>query len=162
MEEGEDFTGGPGGANIIYSLSPLKDCEDKIVGMLYVGIPETPFTEMKNASRNRFLLIGGISLVVALAVALKFSSGITSPIDQIVKAMKKAEEGVLNQKIEIARRDELGQIGESFNAMLAGIKSMAETVGGMSNRVAASADIFPPRRRVMPLWVRLPARQARV
>jgi methyl-accepting chemotaxis protein len=142
LDEGEAFSGRALVVDSYYitSYMPLRDYDNEVVGMLYVGIPEAPFVAMKNASRNRFLLIGCLSLIVALGVAFKFSQGITEPINRIVKGMKDAENGVLNQQVNIARQDEIGQIGESFNAMLAGLKEMVETLQGISGKVAASAE----------------------
>lgn len=119
----------------ITSYLPLKDHDKKIVGMLYVGTPEAPFVKAKNANRNRFLLIGALSLAVALGVAFKFSQGVTSPLLQIMNSMKNAAGGALNQEVEIKRQDEIGQIGNGFNAMLAGLKEIVQTMQQMSEKI---------------------------
>lgn len=122
----------------ITSYLPLRDYDKKVVGMLYVGTPEAPFVLAKNANRNRFLLIGALSLIVALAVALKYSQGVTKPLLSIMHSMKNAAGGALNQEVQIQRQDEIGQIGDGFNAMLGGLKEIVKTMQQMSENITVS------------------------
>lgn len=123
----------------ITSYLPLQDYNKEVVGMLYVGIPEAPFVEAKNASRNRFLLIGALSLVVALGVSLRFSKGITNSLNEVVDGMRKvAYTGSLDQEVVIQREDEIGKIGRGFNIMLASLKNTVQTMQQMSEKITLS------------------------
>lgn len=125
----------------ITSYLPLKDHDKKIVGMLYVGTPEAPFVKARNANRNRFLLIGALSLALALGVSLKFSRGITSPLAQIVSSMRKvAYTGALNEEVDIQREDEIGKVGKGFNLMLASLKETVGTMQQMSEKISLSTE----------------------
>ena len=125
----------------ITSYLPLKDHDKKVVGMLYVGTPEAPFVKAKNANRNRFLLVGALSLAVALGVSFKFSQGVTSPLLEIVNGMRKvAYSGALNQEVEIQRQDEIGKIGKGFNIMLASLKETVQTMQQMSEKITLSTE----------------------
>ena len=141
LEEGGTFSGYAyeGGESYITAYLPLTDYRREVVGMLYIGIPEAPFIEVMNANRNRFLLIGGLSLLVAVGVALQFSNGLTKPLRQMVDAMQEVEKGNLSRGIDVTRKDEIGQIGTSFNAMLSGLKEMVETLRSTAKKVADSA-----------------------
>lgn len=140
LGEGRIFSGTAyeHGESCITAYSPLKDCNDEVVGMLYLGVPEAPFTAVKNANRNRFLLIGGLSLTIALGVAFQFSRGLTHPLMQMIDVMREVEGGNISREINNTRGDEIGKIGSSFNAMLAGLREMVETLRGTSQKIAGS------------------------
>ncbi|NMB35658.1 MAG: methyl-accepting chemotaxis protein, partial [Firmicutes bacterium] len=122
--------------NYITSYLPLRDHDKEVVGMLYVGIPEAPFIKTKDANRNRFLLIGALSLVIALGVALKFSKGITDPLNMIVNRMRNvAYTGALDQEVKIEREDEIGKIAKGFNIMLGSLKDTLHTMQEMSEKI---------------------------
>ncbi|HHT46380.1 MAG TPA: methyl-accepting chemotaxis protein [Firmicutes bacterium] len=140
LGEGRTFSGTAyeHGERHITAYRPLRDCNDEVVGMLYLGVPEAPFIAVKNANRNRFLLIGGLSLIIALGVAFQFSRGLTNPLMQMIDVMREVEGGNLSREINNTRGDEIGKIGSSFNAMLAGLREMVETLRGSAQKIASS------------------------
>lgn len=60
-------------------------------------------------------ILGGLSLTSLLA--LKFSSSITSPIKQLISVSKEISYGNYSQRVKVNSKDELGQLGETFNKM---------------------------------------------
>lgn len=68
--------------------------------------------------------IGIIYFIVTICVALFFSLKLTRPIVNMMKKMKEAESGNLDIRIDIDRKDELGQLGISFNNMICKIKTL--------------------------------------
>lgn len=141
LGEGLPFSGTAyeNGESYITAYNPLRDNQDEVIGMLYIGVSEAPFTAIKDANRNRFLLIGGLSLIIALGVAFGFSRGLTKPLLQMIDVMREVEGGNLNQEVSVARGDEIGKIGSSFNAMLAGLREMVETLRTTAQKIAGSA-----------------------
>ena len=120
----------------ITAYDPLKDPQGNIVGMLYVGTPEAPFIAMKRDSLNRFIMIGLISLVLAVILAFFLARGVTQPVNALMKGMRKAEEGDLSIKVTARGRDELGQLAESFAHMLKGQRDIIKKVSQTSDQVS--------------------------
>ena len=96
----------------------------KIVGVF--SLNET----LKEVANNRlytfFILI--VVSILAIAVSVVFSSSIAKPISKLRKLMKKAESGDLAVQFEVRYNDEIGQLGMSFNAMIAEIKKLIDVV----------------------------------
>ena len=62
-------------------------------------------------------VLGGVILIVIVA-AIVISNRITNPVRKLVGAAKRLAGGDLQARVEIANRDELGEMGRAFNAMV--------------------------------------------
>lgn len=77
----------------------------------------------KELRELRLLLIGFILLLCVVAVSFSYTIalGIAKPLHQVKEAMAKAQNGDLTVKVQIDTRDELHDLGNSFNLMTAQI-----------------------------------------
>ena len=78
--------------------------------------------------RNISMVIGGITLLLAIIAALFFTSSIARPLSKLRKLMKTAEEGDLNVQFKKKYNDEIGQLGDSFNNMIHEIRNLIDMV----------------------------------
>lgn len=78
--------------------------------------------------RNYSLVIGAVTLVLAIIAALFFTSSIARPLSKLRHLMKKAEAGDLHVRFESKYSDEIGQLGNSFNNMINEIRNLIEMV----------------------------------
>lgn len=69
-----------------------------------------------------FLLF--ILLIISLIVSLILSASITRPIIELNNEIKKVEKGDLSVNIFTKRKDELGELSESFNKMVVKLKDL--------------------------------------
>jgi methyl-accepting chemotaxis protein len=61
-----------------------------------------------------------------LVIASKTNKSITDPLMHLIQVAREiGDSGDLDQKIDIERRDEVGELGKSFNKMIAYLKEMA-------------------------------------
>jgi signal transduction histidine kinase len=65
-------------------------------------------------------------LVLALGIAVFIGWRFTRPIKQLASAAKRVAAGSLNFRVKISRGDEVGELGATFNEMIAGLKSKRE------------------------------------
>nr|WP_302596701.1 methyl-accepting chemotaxis protein [uncultured Cellulosilyticum sp.] len=87
-------------------------------------IPRTALTsDLKKVTSFIWVLIGVVSLI-AVVVGIVVSRGFTKGIIDVMKLMKKAEQGDLTVQIKVTKNDEIGMLGESFNHMMANIKEL--------------------------------------
>ncbi|KZL93362.1 sensor histidine kinase YpdA [Clostridium magnum DSM 2767] len=74
------------------------------------------------------LTIAVITLVFAVILAVFFTRSIVNPITKLRRLMKRTEEGKLDCYFNSKYKDEIGELGNSFNNMLREIKNLINLV----------------------------------
>lgn len=103
---------------------PIRDHRNRIIGILGVGIPENPFLEVRTSMMMTFLLVAGGGILVVLALTYFITRSMIHPLEEMVKASNRIAAGDLDHSVHINSQDEIGILANSFNKMLASIKTM--------------------------------------
>ena len=106
----------------ITAYEPLRDISGKIVGILYVGMLEAPYIDLRNKVVYSFFGIGILGVFLVFLLSFFITTGIIRPLREMVWATRKIAEGDLSLELSISSKDEIGQLAESFNHMLIHLK----------------------------------------
>ncbi len=106
----------------ITAYEPIKDLNQEIIGILYVGVLDQKYLDIRRDTTWTFLGITVAGIVVAIGVSYLFARQISGPIRQLVKASKQVAAGNLNTRVYIETNDELHFLAVSFNDMAASIQ----------------------------------------
>ncbi|MCK4339293.1 MAG: cache domain-containing protein, partial [Candidatus Cloacimonetes bacterium] len=101
----------------ITAYEPIKNINGKIIGMLYVGMLEAPYIDLKNRVIFTFLGIAFLCVIILSIIAYFSTTNITKPIKELLFATKKVAKGDLSHRVQIKSHDEIGQLADSFNSM---------------------------------------------
>jgi two-component system NtrC family sensor kinase len=100
------------------AYEPIRDIENRTIGMLYVGTLERPFDD--SLWRTLFIFLGitllGIGLVCGVAITI--AGSISRPIHAMAEAAKKVAEGDYSPQVKVTSEDEIGYLAECFNRMV--------------------------------------------
>lgn len=110
----------------ITAYEPIRDVTDRIIGILYVGVLEEKYNDIRQETILTFIAITIAGALVALVVSYFIAQRISVPIFQLVNASKAVESGDLDAKVEIDTNDELEYLADSFNAMAQALKRRDE------------------------------------
>ncbi|MBN1223086.1 MAG: cache domain-containing protein [Candidatus Aminicenantes bacterium] len=106
----------------ITAYEPIKNIQDEIIGILYVGVLERPYIDTTNKVMFTFVIIAALCVVVLLILLYFSTSRITNPLQKMVVATQKIAKGDLSHTIEVKSQDEIGFLADSFNQMTADLK----------------------------------------
>jgi two-component system sensor histidine kinase YesM len=107
---------------ILYSVSDYTKW--KTIGIFPLNETLQEVSEVVKYS----IIIGVLTLICAIIVAMFFTSSIVNPLNSLRMLMKKAESGDLTVQFKSAQDDEIGQLGNSFNNMIAEIQKLINMV----------------------------------
>lgn len=110
----------------ITSYEPILDISGNVIGILYVGILEQKYLDIKNQTTLTFLGLTLIGVFVTGTLSYFISRSISVPVKKLVSASKELTKGNLDTKVERTSNDELGELAEAYNAMAAALKERDE------------------------------------
>jgi two-component system NtrC family sensor kinase len=128
VNEGEPWIGRAYVVNDWYitAYEPIRDVTDKIIGILYVGVLEEKYNDIRQETILTFAAITIAGALVSLIVSYFIAQRILVPIFKLVNASKAVASGDLDAKVEINTNDELEYLADSFNAMAQALKKRDE------------------------------------
>lgn len=99
--------------------------EARVNGILEISMPLANIQSQISLSRKLMVANALLSfLVMSAALSLLFTLLVGRPIQQLSETMEKVEAGHLDARVRFKRRDEIGVLGRSFNAMVRRIADM--------------------------------------
>ena len=106
----------------ITAYEPIKNINNELIGILYVGILEEEFADMKRDTLWTFLWITFVGVVVSFIISYFFGNSIIRPIKCLVTASHNLASGGLSHRVECKSKDEFAELGSTFNFMADSIK----------------------------------------
>ncbi len=124
LDRGRPWVGRAFAASAWYlaAYQPIEDLDGKVLGVLYVGVVEGKFLQMRRRTEVAFLVVtvGGILLAAAIAYAI--SRSVQRPIRRLVAASQAVSTGNFEYEVPERSSDEFGRLERAFNAMTAAIR----------------------------------------
>jgi serine phosphatase RsbU (regulator of sigma subunit)/HAMP domain-containing protein len=94
----------------------------RVLGSVNVGFSVIEINDKLKEKIVYILVLSIFFLLVFIAVSVYLSRRLTRPLEKLALAMRKINEGHLDQKVEPETQDEIGQLSGSFNMMVEGLK----------------------------------------
>ncbi len=114
------------GVPVMSSYAPLR-----VHGMDWVILSEMDIAEVNrpiDRFRRHVMVSATILGVVITLLALLLASYVTRPIHALVAGMRRVGEGESDVRVKVASRDEFGELADSFNTMVEGIRQQKQTI----------------------------------
>lgn len=121
LQEGKKFIGEVFVVNSWYigGYEPIRDIDDKIIGILYVGILKQPFDDVL---RNTILTFSGVGIgviIIIILVAVLLTNKITIPLKKLEEVAKRITDGDYNYDFTVKSKvpREIESLANSLNIM---------------------------------------------
>jgi two-component system NtrC family sensor kinase len=101
----------------ITAYRPIPDDAGRTIGMLYVGMLERPYIDLRNRVMATFAGIAGLCSLLLLGLLAVVAGRITRPLAVMVEATGKIAQGDLRHRVALEGRDEIGRLAGAFNRM---------------------------------------------
>jgi HAMP domain-containing protein len=99
-------------------VQPLRAPDGAIVGVLEQA-RSLQLTDQLGARLRTILAVGTVlALLVAGGLGLHATRDALRPLDRVIRAARRIGAGQLDERLRLARRDEIGELAEAFDSML--------------------------------------------
>jgi two-component system NtrC family sensor kinase len=121
----------------ITAYEPIRNIEGKVVGILYVGILERKFTDMKRNIMLFYLFITLTGMSLALFLAYIMANRIIRPIKFLAREAKEIAKGDFSRRVDVRAQDEIGDLEQAFSQM---VTSLNELHQRLASKIEAADD----------------------
>jgi two-component system NtrC family sensor kinase len=130
LEQGHPYVGRAFVVNAWYitAYEPIRDIGGRIVGMLYVGMLEKPYIDLRNRVMATFAGLAGLCTIFLIGLLAFVAGQITRPLAVMVEATDRIARGDLNYRVEISGQDEIGRLAQEFNSMTDDLRNARENL----------------------------------
>lgn len=87
-------------------------------GSIMLGFTTKEIIESKKKIRFASLIVSGLVLIIGIIIGLWLARTILVPVLELRDAARRVGEGDLSQRVRSTGRDEIGELGKEFNAMV--------------------------------------------
>lgn len=110
----------------ITAYEPIKKFSGEVIGILYVGILEKKYADMRRATMLYFLGLTLAGIVVAVFFSYFLARRILQPIRNLVFASERLAQGDLSHRVNLKSKDLIGKLGDTFNFMAQSLRERDE------------------------------------
>jgi len=101
----------------ITAYEPIRDFQNKIIGILYVGILKRPFVDSFWKTLSAFVGIALLGILLVIFIAIFIAETLTRPLRDMARLAQQVADGHYDVTIQVKSKDEVGRLAESFNIM---------------------------------------------
>ena len=103
----------------IAAYEPIEDIFGERVGMLYVGVLEVKYADIRRKAISVFILITVAGMALAIGLGYILADKIMSPVHRLIKGSQQVTEGSLTPEIGPISKGEIGVLQNTFKDMVA-------------------------------------------
>lgn len=106
----------------ISAYEPIRNVQNKIIGVLYVGVLEDKFIDMRNRTILLFFGVMFVGMIIALTVSSLLARNILQPVQNLIDASGQWAKGKLDYRVKASGIEEISQLCDTFNIMASSLK----------------------------------------
>jgi two-component system nitrogen regulation sensor histidine kinase NtrY len=134
-----DWTSDPADSESVRAI-PLSGRKGELLAVLLVGSSRRSVVELERQIRSTAVLVGAGGLLLGILLSGWAANRVHKPVEQLAEAAREVAAGNLDVRVYVESRDELGQLGETFNRMARDLQEQRDRLV-QAERVAAWREL---------------------
>jgi heavy metal sensor kinase len=130
-------------------LTEPLELNGRQVGTFVAADPLNSVDEALDGLRNTFLVVGALTLALAVAIAVWLAGLISRPLRQMATVASEVDSGDLSHRIDYRGEDEVGVLAEAFNGMMdrleSGFRQQREFISDASHELRSPLTVLRGR-----------------
>ncbi len=121
------------------AFAPIKAKSGRVIAIACVDASPS-FLQVMDKIKSSIIFINSISLIVAILISFFLARSIVNPIQKLARAAHRVSSGNFSQPVKVASDNEIGYLGQVFNAMQQNIKINQEKLQELRKIAETKAD----------------------
>ena len=117
---------------------PITDAGGKVIGMMFVGVPNEPYELMISEFKRNLVLFVLVEALLAAGIVYGVARRISRPIEQLAASVGAVADGDLTVAIDVQSEDEVGVLADSVRTMVDHLHRLIQQIGQSSETVTAA------------------------
>ncbi len=113
---------------VFYAGVPIIDDDGTVRGGVILAQSVAELHSLSKTLRLMIIIVMGVSLLLAILLAMQLTRMLVSPIQRITKAARRMEDGVYVEPIADLPNDEIGELGRALNSMSARLVDVIKSI----------------------------------
>ncbi|ACV62851.1 methyl-accepting chemotaxis sensory transducer [Desulfofarcimen acetoxidans DSM 771] len=123
------------------AYEPITDSQGKVIGMLYVGVPNNLYDQTLKKLTFEIILFGIIGLVLSILLSNYLLRRIfVKPIQHFIEFSEIISNGDFSQEITYNSKDEFGKLAQAFNKITHNLKDITGQTTVICNKATDTAN----------------------
>src|SRR4030043_55316 len=106
----------------ITAYEPIEDIFGQRVGMLYVGVLEAKYADVRRKALSIFIIVTVAGMTLAVGLGTLIANRTSRPVHQLIEASIQVSQGNLSPEIGPISKSEVGVLQKTFKEMLTSIQ----------------------------------------
>jgi methyl-accepting chemotaxis protein len=120
------------------AYEPIKNAGGEIIGMFYVGVPNTRYDEISSDIGGQIIIISLIGLIIVGALSLFLIKSITGPLIRVIAGITDGADQVSSAASQVASASQ--QLAEGTSAQASSLEETSSSLEEMSSMTRQNAD----------------------
>ena len=121
------------------AYEPIRNVSGEVIGILYVGVLEQKYSDMKRSTLWTFLGITFAGIAISLVIATILSNAAVRPVLRLKKGFEAIADGNFDFEVTCSTSDEISSLTRSFNRVRLQLKDLYQKLKGRID--AADEDL---------------------
>ncbi len=132
------------GETIYLSIAQPLQMGDRLVGYMVFSVPDVSLKQRQQESTILLLVIGGLSLLLAIVVTLPVVLIFVRPIHMIAHRMAEIAQGRgdLTQSLKVTTGDEVEWLASNFNTFMQSIRQIVKDINAASENLNDTVGVM--------------------
>ena len=108
---------------------PVRDVNNKIIGMWFVGMPIDVLHELEREAINKAIMVGIALLIAQLTLSVIVGLRVSAPVGKITRYALGVAEGQQNLTLDVYSKDDMGQLADALRHMEENLRKLVQDAG---------------------------------
>jgi len=120
------------------AYEPIKNAEGKVIGMFYVGVPNTRYDEISNDIAISIITISLVGLIIMAVLSFFIIRSITGPLNRVIAGLSDGADQVASASDQVSSSSQ--SLAEGTSQQAASLEETSSSLEEMSSMTRQNAE----------------------